>query len=290
MPPDRIPEPKNLKEVTFLDSTIETIDYALHDYVNEQFDVSAQTNKGWKKVPIIWLTAERSYQIKNNKDLRDDYEYFKYPLMSIQRDSVTKDPAFKGSAYAHIFPTKLFAGDPKGGTIPVARRIVQDKTQNFQDAKAKKRFGKYNWPKPAKQRTVVETMYIPIPVYVTVMYTITIKSEYQQQINEMVQPFMTRTGQINNFIIERDGHKYEAFIESDFAQNFNTPSLAQDERVFETSIKIRVLGHLIGDGKNQNRPKIVSRENAVVVKIPREHVIFGDERPWAKYDKKYTKE
>ena len=123
MPPDM-----DLKEISFLSSTIETIDFALYDYINEKFDVFATTNKGWKKIPIIWLTAERTHQIKNNKDLRDDYEYLKYPLMSIKRESIAKDPTFKGTAWAHLPPTQLYPNDPKGGVVPVARRIVQGKT------------------------------------------------------------------------------------------------------------------------------------------------------------------
>ena len=37
-----------------------------------------------------------------------------------------------------------------------------------------------------------------------------------------------------------------------------------------------VLGYLMGEGNNQIRPKIIKRENAVKVKIPRERVILGD--------------
>ena len=282
-------KPEDLKEVTFLASTIETIDYALYDYINEKFDIHASTNKGFKKVPIIWTTAERAYQIKNNKDLRDDYEYFKYPLMSVHRTSMSKEPNFKGTAYAHLPPTQLYKNDPKGGVIPVAKRIVQRKTQNFKNADAKRKFDQFNYPK-SSNKTVIETMYIPLPTYVKLNYQLTLKSEYQQQINEMVQPFVTRTGQIKAVFMERDGHKYEAFIEQDFAQDFNAPTLGENEKYFQVTINIRVLGYLIGDGTNDIRPTIVARENAVVVKIPRERVIFGDERPWVKYDKDYIKE
>jgi len=49
-----------------------------------------------------------------------------------------------------------------------------------------------------------------------------------------------------------------------------------EERKFETTIEIKVLGYLVGEGKNQERPKIVIRENAVEVRIPRERIIVGD--------------
>jgi len=48
------------------------------------------------------------------------------------------------------------------------------------------------------------------------------------------------------------------------------------QRNYETTINIEVLGYLIGEGENQERPKIVTRENAVEVKIGRERAIMGD--------------
>jgi len=46
--------------------------------------------------------------------------------------------------------------------------------------------------------------------------------------------------------------------------------------MYETKIDIKTLGYIVGEGKNQEKPKIVYRENAVDVKLPREKVIFGD--------------
>ena len=76
--------------------------------------------------------------------------------------------------------------------------------------------------------------------------------------------------------LKRDGHKYEAFIKGDFVNNSNTNALEMNQRMYETVITMEVLGYLIGDGPNEERPKVVIRENAVEVKIPREHVILGD--------------
>ena len=97
----------------------------------------------------------------------------------------------------------------------------------------------------------------------------------------------TRTGQLNSFLFEQDGHRYEAFIQSDFSENKNNVSLNEDERMFETKITIKVLGYLIGDNVNRDKPQITIRENAVEVKISRERVIVGDKAPWKKKDKDY---
>jgi len=68
-------------------------------------------------------------------------------------------------------------------------------------------------------------------------------------------------------------------LPKDFAANNNVQDLGEDERMFETKIDIRVLGHLIGAGNNQERPKVVIRENAVQIRFPKERVMVGDEHP-----------
>ena len=119
-------------------------------------------------------------------------------------------------------------------------------------------------------------MTIPLPVYVDVEYEVTLRTEYQQQMNEMVTPFVTKTGGINHFLLEKDGHRFEGFIDQNFSQNNNISTLEADERMYQTMVKIKILGYLIGEGKNQAKPKVVIRENAVEVKIPKERVIYGD--------------
>ena len=136
--------------------------------------------------------------------------------------------------------------------------------------------GQVNFPNSAASKVVYETVTMPIPTYVVVDYDVVIRTEYQQQINDIVTPFITKTGQINNFVMRQEGHMFEGFIQGDFGQNSNVAQLNEEERMYETSIKIKVLGYLIGEGPNRERPKLTLRENAVEVKIPREQVIFGD--------------
>ena len=97
--------------------------------------------------------------------------------------------------------------------------------------------------------------------------------------NDLLQPFITRPGTINSFLINRDGHRYEAFVQSDFTPNNNVSSMENEERRFETSLEIKVLGYLVGEGVNQETPKFSVRENAVQVRIPRERVVWDDPLP-----------
>ena len=119
------------------------------------------------------------------------------------------------------------------------------------------------------------------------MYTVNLRAEYQQQINEMLTPFITKTGQLNHFIIEKNKHRYEAFIQQSFTQNNNLANMGEEERSFHTKVEIKVLGYLNGEGINDPKPKITTKENLVELRISRERVIVGDKIPWKTKDNKY---
>ena len=114
---------------------------------------------------------------------------------------------------------------------------------------------------------------MPIPVYVNVEYKIKLKTEYQQSMNELITPFIARTGQINAFALNRNGHIYEVFIDQNFTHNNNLANLGEDLREFNTEISIRVLGYLIGEGPNDNRPIVRVDENVVEYVFPKESTL-----------------
>ena len=275
----------SLREVPFQASTIETIDLAMYDYLDKNLNLHAITNEGFKKVPIIWTSTERAYQIKHNKTLRDEEGTLILPVIALMRSGLRKDINKRGGFQPHHVPT----GDNKGQRYTVARRINQNKTAEFETAssnrlwngrvRASSRFLTRN----INRKIVYETISMPIHVWVDVSYTITLKTEYQQQINELLQPFITKFGNINHFSISRDGHRYESFVEGDFSTQDNLDSIEAEERKFETVINISVLGYLMGQGANSDQPKMVISENFVEIKMPRESVIVGDTAVHAGY-------
>jgi hypothetical protein len=269
-------------EIIMQPSTLETIDYAFYDFVNEVLNLSTTTNEGFKKVPIIWASTERAFQLKNDKELRDSDDGLILPLMVIERKSVVKDAAKRGLPWANIMPVN----DEKGGTITIARQLNQKKTSQFQNNLAGRKFsnGRVNSSMHATNKrnmkagkNVFETITIPLPTWVTVSYEVSLRTEYQQQMNDLVQPWVTISG--NSTMpprIEKDNHKFEVFIDASYANNSNTGNMEMAQRNYETTITANVLGYLIGEGPNQERPKIVKRQNAVEFRFAREHVIMGD--------------
>ena len=168
-----------ISETIIAPSTLETIDQALYNWVDKEANIFSTTNKGWKKSPVIWMSSERSHQVKNRKELRDDNGALILPLITVSRTSVTKDPQNKGIFQANIPPV----ADYRGGSITVNRRINQDKTANFANADVKRK-GRYaadgqaardQITFPSKNEKIVyQSMSIPLPVYVDVEYDITL--------------------------------------------------------------------------------------------------------------------
>ena len=263
-------------------STIETIDMAIYNLINEGFDLHTRTNTGFRKVPVLWMSPERAVNSKD-KDIRDSVGKLKLPLISVDRTNFNKDPAFKGGWQAHVFPDTNGPRGYKKHQRLVSRKISQNPTRKFAQSEAKKTYNDHNFPIDNK-KVVYEETYAPIPVWVTVNYSVTLRTEYQQQMNDLMAPFATRTGLINAIFAEHNGHRYETFIQGDLTMSNNTANLGEDERMFQTKVDLKVLGYLLGDGENEEAPKITTRETIVEVKLIRERSIVGDTKPWESDD------
>lgn len=263
---------KNLKTHVIIPSTLETIDAAAFNWLDNILDIFVTTNRGWKKVPVILLTAERAFLNKEKKEIRDeDSDALIFPLISIERVGVVKTDAFKRPIPAHIYPERDF----KGGVLTLTKKINQTKTNSFAIADSIRKFGQLNFPFKS-EKVVYQSITIPLPIYYDISYTINIRTDYQQQMNEIMSSFMVFTGHINTFVLEKNGHIYEAFIDDNYALNNNMSNMGDEEKKYETTVKLKVLGYLIGDDKNQKGPKVTVRENRVQLRFQRDRVIFGD--------------
>ena len=270
----------NLKVEEFDPSNLENIDMAFYDFVNDKMNNFSTTNKGWKKTPVLWVSAERSFLSKNNPDLLDSDGALILPLISIERSAMQKSLTRKGAYYG-------LSGDNidenRYGRITLARKIVRDKTNNFSVAANRKKYGAVHrtpgrqsyYPMKSNKKVVYETLSMPMPIYVDMTYTVTVRTEYLQQMNELLAPFITLGGAISSFVINKNGHRYETFLKEDLSQDNNVSSMGTDERTYKTALSFEVLGYIIGESPNGDRPKVIKKESAVEVKIGRERVIVG---------------
>ena len=280
--PIRTPTNVNLNAAYSLAaSSLEDIDSALYNHINDKFNIFVDTNKGFEKVPVIFSIPERAYQIKKDPTLRtENGRTLIYPLISMLRNNVIVNPANKARYGVDIPP--YFDYYKRGGSIEIARQIQQDKTKNFANADSIRRSStkkdKNHQTFPGENSNVVyESLYVPMPTYVEVEYNITLISEYQQQMNELVAPYMAKTGKPSVFRVEHEGNKYECFVDESFSAENNTSGLDVNERLFKTNVSMKVLGYIIGSDKNQDTPVIVHRQSAAKIRFQRERVILGDE-------------
>ena len=161
---------KNVSVEEVQPSTLENIDFAFFDFINEKMSSRATSNDGWKKVPVVWASAERSFLSKNNQDLRDSDGTLNLPIISIERTTINKSKTRKGKYYGL---SGVLPDADRFGRITLARKIVKDKTNNFSVADNIKKFGgsvnkvakrQAYFPKKKNDKVVYETLSIPLPV------------------------------------------------------------------------------------------------------------------------------
>jgi hypothetical protein len=249
-------------------ATIENVDYAMFDWLDKDLNIFCSSKDGSKKVSVLWVTPERAYQVKNNKEFRDYSGAINTPLITLERTSYEKDQKNAATYYANL--------PPKNNRHLIAKRINQKKSSEFANADFKRKYGEVGFISPKKNSKVVyEYKSMLLPVYVYVTYTINVFTQFQQQMNEIVQPFITKTGSTRYFLVERDGYKYECFIQPNIDTKNNINAMEEEERRYNSTITIKVLANLISDGYNQDDAVIKTFENPVEIKLPKEGIIVS---------------
>ena len=258
------------RKTYFVPSTVENIDRSVYDYI-KSLNLHVDTNTGFQEVPVLWGTSERSFLSKDKKEARDQQGTLKFPLISIRRTSFTKPLRSPGVFQGTVPETN----DEQGGSLPVSKIIHQEKTAAFANAEALRLHGQPNFPGP-NPKIVYKTISAPMPVNVELMYEITLRTEYQQQMNTLMLPFVTIPGTINYIKLQNEGHRYEGFVQDQYQSSDNLSDFSAEERKFETKITLKVIGYLVGQGKNREKPHYSVRENFVEVKLPRERIVLGE--------------
>lgn len=256
-------ETDSTKNFLLNQADIENIDSALFDYI-EKLNIFCNTINGWNKVPIIWSSAERSFQIKNNRDLRDKNGSLIPPIISIDRTNITKDVNKKGSYQSNL--------SPNNDRITVTKIINQPKTSNYANNDSFRINNQINFITSKKNKKIVYQNYsVRIPVYFTVEYKINILTNYQMQMNEIIQPFVSKNAQ-NYFLINKNNNNYECFMDQNFQQD--VLNLGEEERKYKTVITIKVLGYSIGQGNNEDQRNVNIIENPIDIKFSRESIVI----------------
>ena len=260
-------------------SKMEDIDYAIYNYINDELNIFCESNEGFRKVPVIFSGKERAFDIKANPELRSsDDNVLEYPLISLTKTSINRDPTKKGRYGVNIPP--FFEVYPQG-SIPIARQVLQKESRDRANNTAINRFGQgtdstYQTFPFDNEEVVYETLYVTMPAFLEITYDLHIVSNYRQQMNQILAPFLTRFTTPAVFPITYQGHSYEAFLDPNWNDEGTSAALDTNERTFKTTTTIRVLGHITDAQENSERPAVIRRQSAAKVTLGREQTIVGD--------------
>lgn len=251
--------------------SFEYFDGAMLNWVKD-LNISADGNDGFKRIPVMWYGTERAHQIKSGMEIRDRSGTIILPVITVGRTGVSKSPSIKGAYYANIPAVR----DYLGGTITVAKKLKHAKSSEFNNNRALQKTGQVNYKfvdGEVEPYYVYETKSIHIPVYLETTYEINIWTSYQQQMNEAVQAIVTNAqmGNLNYFTIGYKDYRFEAFMDENIVEENNVAALNTEDRRYKTKMTFKVLGYVIGEGKNQKQQNVVKREGITKVK-------FGVER------------
>jgi hypothetical protein len=249
-------------------SDIENIDFAFYDWLDQTMNIFCNTADGFKKVPVLWVSPERSFQIKSNKEFYDINGAIIPPVITIERTTIAKDSKNNGTYFTNL--------PPSDNRILISVKMNQQKTAEFTNAAIKKTNKGINFLRKRKelQKTVYQFQETILPVYISITYNINILTQYQQQMNEIIQPLLVNGGSRRYFLIERNGHRYECFPESNLETQNNIANMEAEERKYISKLSIKVLGNVASSGINENDALIKTHENAVELILNKDKNIF----------------
>jgi hypothetical protein len=241
---------------------LEDFDYSIMELIDNDMNIFCNTNAGWSKVPVLFSSPERSFSSKNKEELRDNNGTLIFPIISITRDSIKK-PKQRSSIYGFNIPDFK---DHKKNSVLISTEINHEKTNLRTRLKNKKLNNSLNHPSNP-DKIVYNLKYVKQPSTLEITYTISIKCNFVQQMNQILSSFLTYTNNINYVTKIRNQNKFEIFLPEDNNFSNTTKDLEEEERFVETDFSILIRGHIIGASDNSGVPNVVIRESCPDIKF-----------------------
>lgn len=260
------------QQPTFQISTLENIDAAIFEYIDEKLNIFSNTDEGFKKVPVLFSSPERSFFSKNMKDNREQNQAaLKYPIISISQKNIRKPKAKEASLQGNVFSPNPFAQ-----AIPVYIKINEEKTGDRANADSKRYAGTLNSKKIETKRTIYNIYKIPVPTFIEIDYSISIITNFKTQMNEILSIFIKSSRNANWFKLIRNGHGYECFYEENFNNESNTDDFTEQERKYEYNFVIKAKGYIHVGEENEIEPHIFKVENQPEIIFKGELIMSGE--------------
>lgn len=252
-------------------STLENMDMAVYEFLNNM-NVGCMTQNGWKKVPIVWAASERAFSVKKDQDRRDNKSTLQYPLISVEALGIAK-PTAKQFASTR---GNQFGTSETSGSIVFFTEINQEKTADRANGESLHDFGVINFPRKKAKRPVFNIFMVPQPVYTEKNFKVTIRTNFIQQMNQILVPFINAAKNTNWTKVIRNGHGYEIQFLGDFNPNSNLNNMSEEERKIEFSFDIKLIGYLMGDEMNSKGLFAIKHQSFAEIKFRSETIMTGN--------------
>lgn len=262
-----IPDDFNIPSCTIAD-----VDYALFSLFDKELNLNVKesTTGKHKKLPVIFSSGERWALIKNNKLLRDRAGAIILPIITVQRSSIsqtTDDIVGRGinqNVGQLVVYKRLSKDDSRYQNLLNKQDIPNQQTSQSERIQVKNSIKNYMGGLLSKDlnNNIYEVITIPTPQFYTIKYTVTIWTQYLQQLNDVLEQLMAAYLPVSSRtfkITTKKGYWFLAKIQEDFKDETNFADMSDNERIVKSSFEIIVPAYFIAGNDIPGVPNPVRR-------------------------------
>jgi hypothetical protein len=262
--------------------TVETVDGAVYDFFDKKLDLSVDGPSGKADVKVLFAGHERWAQIRKN-GFRDEHGVLVLPIISIRRMDISRQPTLGGPTSAQKSLTVSRKIHPK---TPFVQSIYETRRANGFLAT------------PEKAEPIYETLTIPFPDYAIVNYEISIWTQHNTQMNDILEAifynYQNVGGRVDSIVmpVEYEGKKpkgdsyyFVAFPDTTLGKQSNDEDFTDQERIIRYGLTMQVPAYFILDpdsetlsyGEDNDGNSIVyKKQNANQVRLKESIVSFEE--------------
>lgn len=274
--------------------TIEDVDRAVFNLFDKQLPLQIRqggngSGSGSRKVPVIFATGERFAFLRRKIPLGDrggDHSALIIPLISITRSGISQEPdnGISGGQTSPIVIKRRLSKDS-----PIYKRLINENSLKNQDDTADE---SHNLPqqgsgatpgtvgtrrgasnpqddnsrkgyllRPKLTDNIYETLTIPPVKYYTATYSVSLWTQYTQEMNDLLMVIMSlyQNNHKRTFKLETNkGYWFVGYVGSDLSADNNSDDFTDAERIIRYNFDIKVNGYIIAP-QHQGSPSYVRR-------------------------------
>lgn len=237
---------------------LEDIDRSFHKAINDVVDSHVRTNKGWKKVKVLFSTKERWAAIRNNTGVRDANGRLILPLITVTRTNHQRSDSF------------IYSGLNE---VTIAKRLHKHSIYNKKSFEWDERNTQNkNFASRHKNTPLYEYITFPNAATLEVTYDVSFWTDYMQQNNTMYEQTINKFGYANEamfHIFTDSGFHFPAKLESTNNES-NLEEFSEDEKVIKHTLSYTVFPYLIDSEK-------IKRSRSVIEVVLEDKIVSAKE-------------